>query len=251
MARALPAPLLPLNTSLICYSERSEESLFFLYVYAVLSIILMKDTWKEYFAFNKKQRNGILVLLAIIALLTVYLFISDYFPSAGKPIDFSSFKKEIQNVSANTSSGALSNTENALKIDINSADTNALMTIPKMTSYCASMIVRYRKKLGGYYNINQLKEVWGMDSILFNSAIGKVRADTALVLKVNINSADIKQLAYHPYIRYYLAKAIVNYREEHGLFSSVYMLRKMAAIDDSTYARIAPYLTVGSSAPNL
>ncbi len=210
----------------------------------------MKDTWKEYFAFNRKQRNGIFVLLAIIALLTVYLFISDYFPSAGKPVDFSSFKKEIQNVNANPSSGTLSSTDNALKIDINSADTNAFMTIPKMTSYCASMIVRYRKKLGGYYSIKQLKEVWGMDSLLFNSAISKVRADTALIYKININTADIKQLAYHPYIRYYLAKAIVNYREEHGLFPALNALQKMAAIDDSTYSRIAPYLTVGSSAPN-
>ena len=210
----------------------------------------MKDTWKEYFTFNKKQRNGILVLLVFIALLMAYLFMADYFPQSSKPIDFSVFKKEIQNTAiAPPSAAAVTNT-NALKIDINSADTNALMTIPKMTSYCASMIVRYRKKLGGYYSTKQLKEVWGMDSSIFNSAMNRVRTDSGGLHKININTADIKQLAYHPYIHYYLAKAIVNYREEHGLFPSLAALHKMAAIDDSTYTRIAPYLTVGNLAPN-
>jgi competence ComEA-like helix-hairpin-helix protein len=206
----------------------------------------MKDTWKEYFAFNKKQRNGILVLLALIAALVLYLFIADYFPSASKPIDFSSFKKEIQNAGSNTATGTADNITHVLKIDINSADTNTLMTIPHMTSYCAAMIVRYRKKLGGYYSAKQLKEVWGMDSLIFNSAINKVYTDTVSVHKININTADVKQLAYHPYIRYYLAKAIVNYREEHGMFPTIDALHKMAAMDDSTYARIVPYLTVSN-----
>jgi len=115
-----------------------------------------------------------------------------------------------------------------------------------MTSYCAGMIVRYRKKLGGYYSIKQLKEVWGMDSVIFNGLLNKVWADTELVHKININTVDSKLLGYHPYIRYYLAKAIVNYRDEHGLFPTLSALHKMAAIDDSTYSRIVPYLTVGN-----
>ncbi len=205
----------------------------------------MKDTWKEYIAFNKKQRNGILVLLSLIGILIIYLFVADYFPLGSKQVDFSSFKMEIQNAGVNTLTGNLNSAPTALKMDINSADTNALMTIPHMSSYCAGMIVRYRKKLGGYYNTKQLREVWGMDSVIFNSTISKVRADSLLLHKININTADVKQLAYHPYIRYYLAKAIVNYREEHGLFESLAALHKMAAIDDSTYDRIAPYLTVG------
>lgn len=210
----------------------------------------MKDKWKDYFSFNKGQRNGILVLLSLIFLLVSYLFIADYFPLASKPVDFSAFKNElaragIKPVPVNTKN----NSEGSL-IDINSADTTLLMSLPKMTSYCAGMIVRYRKKLGGYYSIKQLKEVWGMDSAMFQADINKVSADSLLVYKINVNSADIKQLGYHPYIRYYLAKAIVNYREEHGLFSSLSALHKMAAIDDSTYQKIVPYLTVDRVTPN-
>ncbi len=208
--------------------------------------IWMKYSWKDYFSFNKAQRNGILVLVSLVAVLLVVLFITDYFPPSTKPVDFSAFKAELENAGINTSSSKISSRISASGIDINSADTTVLMTIKGMTPYCAGKIVKYRKKLGGYYSTIQLKEVWGMDSVLYKGVIDKTWTDTGLVLKININTADEKQLAYHPYIRYYLAKAIVNYRKEHGLFASVSALHQMAAIDDSTYNRIVPYLTVGN-----
>ncbi len=201
----------------------------------------IKDFWKDYFAFNKRQRNGILVLLFLILLLIIFLFLSDYLPSSNAKIDFSEFKSELNKAEAKPST---QHSANAL-IDINSADTAELLALPKMTSYCAGMIVRYRKKLGGYYSTTQLKEVWGMDTAIFNAEIAKVRADTGLVTKLDINTASIKQLGYHPYIRYYLAKAIVNYREEHGPFKAVSDLHKMAAVNDSTFSKIEPYLKVG------
>jgi DNA uptake protein ComE-like DNA-binding protein len=204
----------------------------------------MKDTWKDYFSFNKRQRNGIIALLSFIAILLLYLFIADYLPSSTKPVDFSSFKAELEKSGIKSSIITGKGNIGSSQIDINSADTNTLMTLPKMTSYCARMIVRYRKKLGGYYSTNQLTEVWGMDSAILKALLNKVWADSIYVHKININAADIKELAYHPYIKYYLAKAIVNYREQHGLFASLAALHKMAAIDDSTYLRIIPYLTV-------
>lgn len=186
------------------------------------------------------------MLSSLIAIMLIYLFIADYFPYSTKPADFSAFKAELEKAgikpSDATEKSVITNTS---AIDINSADTNILMTIPKMTSYCAGMIIRYRKKLGGYYSIKQLTEVWGMDSAIFKALASKAWVDSGSVHKININTADSKQLAYHPYIKYYLAKAIVNYREQHGLFTSLSALHKMAAIDDSTYSRIIPYLTIG------
>lgn len=204
----------------------------------------MKDTWKDYFSFNKRQRNGILVLASLIVIMLLYLFIADYFPVQSNPVDFSSFKTELAKAGIQSSPAhEQKNKTSSSRIDINSADTNALLALPKMTSYCAYMITRYRKKLGGYYTIRQLQEVWGMDSEMYKALQNNVWTDTSLVQKININRADIKQLALHPYIRYYLAKAIVNYRDEHGLFASTQALHKMAAIDDSTYIKIIPYLT--------
>jgi DNA uptake protein ComE-like DNA-binding protein len=206
----------------------------------------MKDAWKDYFSFNKKQKNGILVLLSFITLLLLYLLIGDYFPISTQQTDFSSFKAELKKAGIESSPGNGKIISQSSQININSADTNVLLALPKMTSYCAGMIVKYRKKLGGYYSKKQLNEVWGMDSAIFNALKSKIWADTTLICKININTADIKQLAYHPYIKYYLAKAIINYREQHGLFTSLSGLHKMVAIDDSTYSKILPYLTLGS-----
>jgi DNA uptake protein ComE-like DNA-binding protein len=224
--------------------EHSGQS--FSYFYPAVKGHAMKDTWKDYFSFNKRQRNGLMVLVSLIAILIAYLFVSDYFPQHPATTDFTAFKSELGKAGIKSASATSSGNSSPGLIDINSADTSLLMTLPKMTSYCAGMVVRYRKKLGGYYSVNQLREVWGMDSAMFLAEHDKVRADTALLHKLNINTADIKALGYHPYIHYYLAKAIVNYREEHGLFASLPALHKMAAIDDSTYMKIAPYLTTGN-----
>lgn len=202
----------------------------------------MKDVWKDYFSFNKKQRRGIFALLLLIVTLLIYLAVADYFPTSANPVDFSSFKTELAKAGIKTNT--IKSSKYPTRIEVNSADTSLLMTLPKMTFYCAGMIVKYRKKLGGYYAINQLHEVWGMDSAMYNAMLNKIWIDTTQVHKININTADIRQLSYHPYIRYYLAKAIVNFREEHGLFASLGSLHKMAAIDDSTYLKILPYLSV-------
>lgn len=134
----------------------------------------MKSTWKDYFSFNKRQRNGLLVLISLISLLIIYLIIGDYFPISDKLVDFKQFKSDIQEAGIKTPNLNANNSINTSLIEINSADTALLMTLPGMTSYCAGMLVKYRKKLGGYYSIKQLTEVWGMDSIIYKAMVNKV-----------------------------------------------------------------------------
>ena len=53
-----------------------------------------KNIIRDYFTFNRRERNGIFVLLSIILILILYLSFSDLFFSKEK-IDFSKFDKEI------------------------------------------------------------------------------------------------------------------------------------------------------------
>ena len=62
------------------------------------------------------------------------------------------------------------------------------------------------------------------------------------VESININTADIDELKKHPYIRYNMAKAIVNYRNQHGLFKSVDELSKIHLIKSETLQKVKPYL---------
>lgn len=70
----------------------------------------MKQFIRDYLTFNKRERNGLFVLLTIITFLIIYLNISDKFIKPEK-IDFSKFEKEIEifNASVKLTNDSLKN----------------------------------------------------------------------------------------------------------------------------------------------
>ena len=66
---------------------------------------------------------------------------------------------------------------------------------------------------------------------------------SASVKKVNINTATLEELKAHPYIRYAIANAIVQYRVQHGNYSSVEEIKKIMVVTDDVYKKVSPYLT--------
>ena len=86
--------------------------------------------------------------------------------------------------------------------------------------------------------------VLGVTLVTINLLKDEVLVDPIAVDPININTSDIDQLKIHPYIRYNVAKAIVNYREQHGPFSSVSELSKIHLIDSNLLVKLGAYLTV-------
>lgn len=195
--------------------------------------------WKDYFSFNKRQRNGILVLLSIILVMLTWLFVSDHLePTAGKlnsPVNGDSKPEAINDNNRIYSS--------SVKVNLNYTTVDMIEHNPILAPY-AKEIVAYREKLGGFYSKEQLKEIHGIDTNQYSTIRDCVDIDSTLILKFNLNTCTIKDLARHPYFGYFLSQAIVNYRNQHGNFKKVSDLRKSAAIDDSTYYKISPYCTV-------
>jgi len=60
--------------------------------------------------------------------------------------------------------------------------------------------------------------------------------------KININTCDEKQLGGHSYCSYRVAKAIINYRKQHGNFTKSDDLGKIRIIDEDWVKKISPYL---------
>jgi len=194
--------------------------------------------WKDYFSFNKRQRNGILVLLFLIGAMLTWLFVSDHLSPSHGNIDFSKFKADLKNDNSD-----VRGSRSPVNIELNSANFKLLESNEKLAPY-AHEIMDYREKLGGFVAKEQLRELHKMDTAAYNSICSYITIDTTQVHKLKLNSTTIKELGRHPYIGYYLAQAIVNYRIQHGDYKKLRDLLKNVAVDEATFFKISPYLSV-------
>ena len=121
---------------------------------------------------------------------------------------------------------------------LNEADTTQLQRVPGIGSYYARQIVRYGQRLGGYVNVDQLDEI---DDFPKESK-QYFAVNTANIQRLNINRLTLQQLRRHPYINYYQAKAIVDYRRLHGNIKSLQELRLSRDFTPEAIQRIEPYI---------
>ena len=129
-------------------------------------------------------------------------------------------------------------------IDVNTADTSAFISLPGIGSKLAARIVTFREKLGGFYSVEQIGETYGLPDSTFQKIKQYLKLDNPSVKKININTATVDEMKAHPYIKYSLANPIVAYRNEHGSFSKIEDIKKVMAVTDEIYKKIAPYLTL-------
>ena len=145
--------------------------------------------------------------------------------------------------STSTSKSEIKKTENFV-IDINSADTTEWKKLKGIGSKLSQRIVNFRSKLGGFVTVDQVAETFGLPDSTFQKIKPQLQFSETGIKKINLNTATIDDLKGHPYIKYALANAIVQYRAEHGNFKAITELQKLGAIDDVLYKKIAPYMLV-------
>jgi competence protein ComEA len=129
-------------------------------------------------------------------------------------------------------------------IEINSADSAAFESLPGIGAGFAKRIIAFRNKLGGFYNINQVAQTFGMEDSIFQKAKPFLNCNSNLIKKININTATAEELKTHPYIKWQLANIIINYKKQHGDYKAVEDIKKIMTIDEETYNKIAPYFTL-------
>ena len=128
-------------------------------------------------------------------------------------------------------------------VNINEADTSAFIALPGIGNKLATRIVNFRDKLGGFYSVSQVGETYGLPDSTFQKIKGSLQLG-GTVKRLNVNSATKEQLKTHPYIKWNLANAIVEYRNQHGAFKSLDELKNITIIDDTTFEKIVHYLSL-------
>jgi competence protein ComEA len=129
-------------------------------------------------------------------------------------------------------------------VNINNDDTAAYIALPGIGSKLAQRIVTFRDKLGGFYSVEQVGETFGLPDSVFQKIKSMLTLSSAEVKQININTATLEELKAHPYIRYHIANAIVQYRVQHGLYSNLSDLKKIMLVNDEIFSKVAPYLKV-------
>ncbi len=97
-------------------------------------------------------------------------------------------------------------------INLNQATIESLQTIKGIGPSYSKRIIDYREKLGGYYSIEQLREVWNLPEETFIATVPYLYIDTSTLLlkKISVDQSSFKELMRHPYIDYEMAKVLKN-----------------------------------------
>lgn len=97
---------------------------------------------------------------------------------------------------------------NTTSIDLNEADSVALMAVKGIGPYFCREILKLREKLGSFAHTEQLLEIRGMDEEKFNRIRGQIFVHPAGIKKFSLKNAKPEFLKQHPYIGAYNARGI-------------------------------------------
>ena len=124
-------------------------------------------------------------------------------------------------------------------VDLNSGDSAMFCRVPGIGPYFSRQIVRLRKRLGGYVSTDQLLQI---DNFPANSIAWFSVSDTVPIHRLNVNTMSIRKLMKHPYMGYYKASEIENYRRIYGRIKGADDLAKLKHFTPEDIERLKPYL---------
>ncbi len=126
-------------------------------------------------------------------------------------------------------------------LDINQSTPEDWQKIKGIGPSYAKRIVAWREKLGGFSQLQQVGETYGLPDSVFQK-IRPILQVSPILKTISINSILVEDLQKHPYFNFKQAKAISNYRINHGPFKNWSDLQKVRALSAETLEKIKPYI---------
>ena len=98
------------------------------------------------------------------------------------------------------------------KLELNAADSTALVSLRGIGPWYARKILDYRDRLGGFVAPEQLLEIEGIDAERFAGFADGITVDASRIRRLDLWHASDTVLARHPYLGPKGARSIVRYR---------------------------------------
>jgi competence ComEA-like helix-hairpin-helix protein len=124
-------------------------------------------------------------------------------------------------------------------VDINSADSAALVELNGIGPAFAKKIIKYRNLLGGFISADQLKEVYGFTPELFEKIKSDIIVNASQIRKINLNTDDFKTVNRHPYLDYETTRNIFTLKRSKALTADDV---KKLLDNDGLFQKLMPYL---------
>lgn len=126
-------------------------------------------------------------------------------------------------------------------IELNNAECSDLLVPHLIGQKRSEAIMKYRDKLGGFYTLSQLSEIYVIGDSLLPEIIEYFTVDTASIVKKNLCDQTWAMLIGHPYIDNYTAKHILQARKISPEIKTVVELSRAKVIDSATHSKLKHY----------
>ncbi len=131
-------------------------------------------------------------------------------------------------------------------LELNTADSAALLRVHGIGERTAGAIVRYRERLGGFVRMEQLSEVRGVTEGNYERILKQIYCDSCKIRKIDVNFALPNVLGAHPYIAPHTLRKLLKERQLKGGWSTTEELVENKILTKEEAARLAPYMVFGS-----
>jgi len=230
---------------------------------------MFKGFLEKYFAFNKQQRNGLLVLVSISFMLLIVRLVFPYFIHPDeieiKNLPLLPVEKSLGDRNK-FSDSSMHYSESAAQTTSNNVKTTLFVFNPNTVSYeqllqlgfkekIANTFIKYRSKGFTFKRKEDLKKVYGLNESLYNTiepyiqiesnhlSHEKTNSQSKFIAKIEINNADTQQFLSIPLIDLSAAKRIFKLREKLGGFISLNQLNEVYGFDENYCKKLKPYFT--------
>ncbi len=221
--------------------------------------------------FSRYERNGIILLsFLIIVSIISKKYVVQYFAketplSENDKTKIAALQQQINEAkvsygySNNTaeksySATAVSNTKEYVKkkdyydfkIEVNNATSEDYERLYGIGKVFAARIVTFRDKLGGFYSIDQIKDVFGVEDSVFQKFKKNLTIKPVKIKKININTAGFEELTANPYFFSTVAKQIIGYRSKVKPFAETDDIKNLYFVKDHPehYNKMLPYISI-------
>lgn len=128
-------------------------------------------------------------------------------------------------------------------IELNGADTLVLKKVPGIGSAFARRIVKYRRLLGGFYSVDQLSEVYGIDEEQYTRLYPWFRVEAGPIRPIRVNGLLKDTLFRHPYLTARQLRVLRRQLRQKGKLRGWENLSLLEEFTEYDRKRLTPYFS--------